>query len=379
MIGFNRSAEQPWTPQEIATIETITEQLGLALENQRLFEQTQKALSETELLYKATAELNTAQSYTDILYVLKEYSEIGAQASQMHISLFDREHAESEQIDRFVMIAQIPEWLQTTQTLNYDLMNSESFRLSGLLTPDQVTVMQDIDNSPFLPEEIKVAFMEYADARAIAFIPLVVGGQWIGVIDCTYATTVSFSEDEIRRTASISAQASTAIQNLYSIDIAQRAVEEMREVDRLKSEFLANMSHELRTPLNSIIGFSRVILKGIDGPINELQQQDLEAIHHSGQHLLDMINNILDLSKIEAGKMELRIEEIDLDDVVNSVVSTARGLVKEKPIRLLTEIPEKLPIISADRTRVRQIMLNLLQNASKFTDEGSITVRDRYC
>ena len=134
-----------------------------------------------------------------------------------------------------------------------------------------------------------------------------------------------------------------AIQNLYSIEIAEQAVEEMREVDRLKSEFLANMSHELRTPLNSIIGFSRVILKGIDGPINELQQQDLEAIHHSGQHLLDMINNILDLSKIEAGKMELRIEEIQLNDVIDSVVSTARGLVKERPIRMLTDIPENMP------------------------------------
>ena len=106
VIGFNRTSEKPWTPQEIATVETITEQLGLALENQRLFEQTQKALSETELLYKATAELNTAQSYTDILYVLKEYSEIGAQASQMHISLFDREHPESEQID-FARLEQV--------------------------------------------------------------------------------------------------------------------------------------------------------------------------------------------------------------------------------------------------------------------------------
>jgi CheY-like chemotaxis protein len=134
------------------------------------------------------------------------------------------------------------------------------------------------------------------------------------------------------------------------------------------------MSHELRTPLNSIIGFSRVILKGIDGPINEIQEQDLQAIHHSGQHLLDMINNILDLSKIEAGKMELNIEEIALDDVLDSVISTARGLVKEKSIKLLTDIPEDLPLVNADRTRVRQIMLNLLQNAAKFTDEGSITV-----
>ena len=226
-----------------------------------------------------------------------------------------------------------------------------------------------------MPDQIKHALITQMNAAAITTIPMVVGGQWIGVIDCIYQDKIYFPEDEIRRTQTIGAQASVAIQNLYSIEIAEQAVEEMREVDRLKSEFLANMSHELRTPLNSIIGFSRVILKGIDGPINELQQQDLEAIHHSGQHLLDMINNILDLSKIEAGKMELRIEEIQLHDVIDSVVSTARGLVKERPIQMLTDIPENMPSVSADRTRIRQILLNLLQNASKFTDEGSITVK----
>ncbi len=97
----------------------------------------------------------------------------------------------------------------------------------------------------------------------------------------------------------------------------------MRNADQVKSQFLANMSHELRTPLNSIIGFSRVILKGIDGPVTDLQQQDLSAIYTSGQHLLNLINDILDLSKIEAGKMELSFEEgVNLADLINSVMST---------------------------------------------------------
>jgi CheY-like chemotaxis protein/nitrogen-specific signal transduction histidine kinase len=169
-------------------------------------------------------------------------------------------------------------------------------------------------------------------------------------------------------------QIAIALDNARSFELSQQAVEEIREVDRLKSEFLANMSHELRTPLNSIIGFSRVIIKGIDGPITDLQHQDLEAIHHSGQHLLDMINNILDVSKIEAGKMEINIEEVQLTDIIESVIATARGLVKEKPIQLINSTPDQLPEVYADRTRVRQIMLNLLQNAAKFTDEGTITV-----
>ena len=205
-------------------------------------------------------------------------------------------------------------------------------------------------------------------------IPLKIGNRVTGALDVQSTRVNAFSEDDVAVLQTLADQIAVALDNARSFEVAQRAVEEIREADRLKSEFLANMSHELRTPLNSIIGFSRVILKGIDGPINEIQQQDLEAIHHSGQHLLDMINNILDLSKIEAGKMELSIEEIEITDVLESVISTARGLVKEKPIKLIDNTPKNLPAVLADRTRVRQVLLNLLQNATKFTDEGSISV-----
>jgi CheY-like chemotaxis protein len=149
---------------------------------------------------------------------------------------------------------------------------------------------------------------------------------------------------------------------------------ELREVDRVKSQFLANMSHELRTPLNSIIGFSKVILKGIDGPINETQQVDLSAIYNSGQHLLRLINDILDLSKIEAGKMELASEDVNLVEQINAVMSTAVGFTKDKPIKLLRQVPAQLPVVKADPTRLRQVLLNLIGNAAKFTDQGSITL-----
>jgi CheY-like chemotaxis protein len=134
------------------------------------------------------------------------------------------------------------------------------------------------------------------------------------------------------------------------------------------------MSHELRTPLNSIIGFSRVSLKGIDGPVTDLQQQDLTAIYNSGQHLLGLINDILDLSKIEAGKMELTFDEVDIEKLIKSVMSTVVGLVKDKPVRLEEEIEVDLPPVKADPMRVRQILINLFSNAAKFTDEGTIKV-----
>jgi signal transduction histidine kinase len=212
------------------------------------------------------------------------------------------------------------------------------------------------------------------DTRGELGIPLKIGDRVMGALDVQSTQINAFSEDDVTVLQTLADQIAVALDNARSFEVAQKAVVEIQEADRLKSEFLANMSHELRTPLNSIIGFSRVILKGIDGPITDLQKQDLEAIHHSGQHLLDMINNILDLSKIEAGKMELSIEEMEISDVIDSVISTARGLIKEQPIQLIENVPDALPMVLADRTRVRQIMLNLLQNATKFTDEGTITV-----
>ncbi|MBL8102503.1 MAG: PAS domain S-box protein, partial [Anaerolineales bacterium] len=190
------------------------------------------------------------------------------------------------------------------------------------------------------------------DTRAEAAIPLRIGNRIIGAIDIQAKTVNAFTEDEIAVMQTLADQIAVAIDNARSFELSQQAVMEMREIDRLKSQFLANMSHELRTPLNSIIGFSRVILKGIDGPVTELQQQDLTAIYNSGQHLLGLINDILDLAKIEAGKMELAFDEVNIADVANSVLSTMSGLVKDRPIQLKRVIEPNLPPVRADAIRV---------------------------
>ncbi|MBL8062548.1 MAG: GAF domain-containing protein [Anaerolineales bacterium] len=217
--------------------------------------------------------------------------------------------------------------------------------------------------NPLLPE-----------TRSEAAIPLRIGSRTIGVIDIQGREINAFNEDEISVLQTLADQVAVAIDNARSFELSQEAVREMREVDRLKSQFLANMSHELRTPLNSIIGFSRVILKGIDGPVTELMQQDLTAIYNSGQHLLGLINDILDLAKIEAGKMELAYDEVNISDLVNSVFSTMSGLIKDKPIHMRHSIEPNLPTVKADAIRIRQVMINLLSNAAKFTEEGEIVV-----
>jgi PAS domain S-box-containing protein len=218
--------------------------------------------------------------------------------------------------------------------------------------------------NPLLPE-----------TKAETAIPLRISNRIIGALDIQSTEVDAFSEDDIAILQLLTDQIAVGIDNARSYNMAQQAVEEMREVDRLKSQFLANMSHELRTPLNSIIGFARVILKGIDGPITDLQQQDLTAIFNSGQHLLGLINDILDLSRIEAGKMELTFDEVNIADLVSSVMSTAAGLVKDKSIKLKPEMAEGLPLVRADAMRVRQVLINFLSNAAKFTEEGEIVVK----
>jgi PAS domain S-box-containing protein len=212
------------------------------------------------------------------------------------------------------------------------------------------------------------------DTRSEVAIPLRIGLRIVGVIDIQSTQPNAFTQADLSVLQSLADQIAVAIDNARSYELSQQLIQDLREIDLLKSQFLANMSHELRTPLNSIIGFSRVILKGIDGPVTEMQQQDLTAIYNSGQHLLGLINDILDLARIEAGKMELNFEEVHLAEMTTSVMSTAKGLVKEKPVQLLQRIPEDMPTVRGDTMRVRQVLLNLISNAAKFTEAGSITV-----
>lgn len=155
------------------------------------------------------------------------------------------------------------------------------------------------------------------------------------------------------------------------------AMERAQSADLLKTQFMANMSHELRTPLNAIIGFAQVMIDGIDGDITATQREDLKAINKSGLHLLAIINDILDISRIEAGKMRLDIEEVGLSDIIVDVMATAKTLIKDHPVTLKLDVVGAPLRVCVDRSRIRQVILNLLGNAIKFTPKGSITLRVR--
>jgi len=166
------------------------------------------------------------------------------------------------------------------------------------------------------------------------------------------------------------AQSSLALQNARLFREIEDKSRQLEVASQHKSEFLANMSHELRTPLNAIIGFSEVLSEKMFGELNEKQEEYSKDIHASGQHLLSLINDILDLSKIEAGRMELELTEFDLPTAIENALMLVRERAGRRSIELHTKIDNQVGQIQADERKVRQVVLNLLSNAIKFTPEG---------
>jgi signal transduction histidine kinase len=152
------------------------------------------------------------------------------------------------------------------------------------------------------------------------------------------------------------------------------ANQRLDEASRHKSRFLANVSHELRTPLNAIIGFTRLVLRKTEGQIPDLQKENLQKVLVSSEHLLNLINSLLDLSKIEAGRMDVFVESFTLNELIDTVVSTVEPMLKDGRVLLIKDISADIPALNTDREKLRQIILNLVSNAVKFTEEGKIKI-----
>jgi signal transduction histidine kinase len=183
-----------------------------------------------------------------------------------------------------------------------------------------------------------------------------------------------FTEEDVNIHRTLASQIAVAVQNASLFAEQVETSEKLREVDRLKSEFLASMSHELRTPLNSIIGFADVLLEGLDGELNERMEEDVRLIRDSGDHLRALIGDILDMSKIESGRMEMRYEEVDVQQMSRDILANAAPLAEAKNLALHLTIADDVDVIEADRTRLRQVLWNIMGNAIKFTEKGSVTL-----
>lgn len=379
--GVLEVKDQPgrvWTPDETALVQEVARQLALALENASLYQNLQMVAAERQnfllqaerraLELEAAAEIARDTTRTLSLDVLLRQivNLLSERFGFYHVSIF--------------LLDDEGEYAVVKESTG--LAGEELKRRGHRLAVGSKSIIGTAaaTREPYVVNDVSHHPNYYANpllpaTKAEMGVPLKIGDRVIGALDFQATDAGVFTDDVIYVSQIIADQVAVAIENARAYELSQKALREMHELDRMKSQFLANMSHELRTPLNSIIGFSRVILKGIDGPINEIQSQDLNAIYNSGQHLLNLINDILDLSKIEAGKMTLSISELDIKELANSVMTTATGLVKDKPVQLRNQIPDGLPLVIGDHTRVRQVLLNLVSNAAKFTEKGSITLQ----
>lgn len=234
----------------------------------------------------------------------------------------------------------------------------------------EAVIVNDTGAEPdFLPHRL------LPQTRAEMAVPMLAGNRLVGVLDVQADEVGRFGDEDVLVQKTLASQIAVAVQNAYLYAEQVEAADKLREVDRLKSDFLASMSHELRTPLNSIIGFADVLLTGIDGELNERMQEDVEVIRNSGSHLRELIGDILDMSKIEAGRMELHYEEVDVHQLVNDVLSSASINAEEKQLQLNVELDKGVQCVRADRTRLRQVLWNMVGNAIKFTPQGHVDIK----
>lgn len=363
LLGYlaidSASGERPFTRSNIIFAQTVVDHLTTQLENIKLLDEALHRAQELITLNQVQSNISRALDLKLLARII--YGEVGRLLDNtiFQLALYEPEHNQYQPI--LTMVEDKPITIET-RTLGpdeplFEFLNQEKPQLLDAHAP--------------LAQAEQFAGKERV-AQSSLWIPLLQDGAPAGLISVHSYEPYAYGESDIQLLRSIATQTSLAIANAQLFQQTQQQNEELRELDKLKTQFLANMSHELRTPLNSIIGFSRVILKGIDGPTTPAQEEDLQSIYTNGQHLLMLINEILDMAKIEAGKMTLNFETINLQTAIAPAHDTMRGLIDSERVNLVWDVPEDLPEMEADAIRLRQIMLNLLSNAAKFTEDGEI-------
>ena len=237
---------------------------------------------------------------------------------------------------------------------------------------DVTTSQGYVERDPFV-----VTAVALGGYRTVLSVPMLKDNELIGVISIYRQEVRPFTDKQIELVTSFARQAVIAIENVRLLNEIQNKSRQLELASEHKSQFVANMSHELRTPLNAIIGLTEMMVTNAARFGTEKAQEPLRRVHAAGTHLLGLINQVLDLSKIEAGKLELNPQMVQLAPLIDEVIGTARQLAEQNKNRLALETEENLGALTVDPMRLRQILLNLLSNACKFTKQGQITLRVR--
>ena len=223
-------------------------------------------------------------------------------------------------------------------------------------------------------DRIRLSAVSAGELRFVAHVPLSARGRTIGLLSAYFHDQRELTDTQARALRTIARLVSVANENADLVGELRVNNLQLERANRLKSEFLASVSHELRTPMNAIIGYTKLMLDGLDGEMTAQQQTDLFRVAQAADNLLGLINGLLDLAKIEAGKMELNVEEVNITEVTDEALELVRPHADEKGLEVRALIPLGLPNVWADRARVRQVLANMLANAVKFTERGTVSV-----
>jgi signal transduction histidine kinase len=366
-----RREPRAFTKEQIALVQTFADQAVIALQNVRLFNETRDALEQqtatAEVLQVISSSVADTQPVFDKILRSCERLFAGDEVGIMLAGDDGRLHfgAQGGAHPYLGMRDRLPAPLEGSAT-------ALSIREKRVL--HYTHVLTDPDVPPVLRTLSAGRGFDYS----IAMAPMLWEGRGVGSIFVTHAPPSPFSAKDLELLKTFADQAVIAIQNARLFQEIQDKSRQLEIANQHKSEFLANMSHELRTPLNAIIGFSEVLIERMFGELNDKQDDYLKDIHASGKHLLSLINDILDLSKIEAGRMELDVETFDVPAALANAMTLVRERAQRHGIALGLEVAAEVGEMRADERKFKQILLNLLTNAVKFTpDGGRVDVRAR--